>query len=258
MRQLVFFVIFCLLNSLCFANDFVRIPILTYHNFDPSVPGSMTIDTQKFAAQMKYLKDNGYTVIPLMQAVNYLQGKIKELPPKPVVITADDGRVTVYQYMLPVIRQYQYPVTLFIYPSAISNAKYAMTWDQLRELQQTKLFDIESHTYWHPNFKDEKKHSSVAEYNKLVHAQLFTARDILNKKLNINVTLLAWPYGIYTKELEKQAADAGYTMAFSIDDRSAIPTENRMSMPRYMVAERYSMKTFAKILNGDIDKAQRK
>ncbi len=258
MRQFVLFVLLCLLASVSYASETVRIPILTYHNFDPTVPGSMTIDTQKFAAQMKYLKDNGYTVIPLAQAVSYLQGKTNELPPKPVVITADDGRETVYRYMLPVIRQYQYPVTLFIYPSAISNAKYALTWDQLRELHNTKLFDIESHTYWHPNFNDEKKHLSTAEYNKLLHAQLFTARDVLDKKLNIKVSLLAWPYGIYTKDLEQQAANAGYTMAFSIDDRSAIRTENRMSMPRYMVAERYNMKTFAKILNGDIDKAQRK
>lgn len=258
MRQFVLFILSCLFASMSLAAEMVRIPILTYHNFDPTVPGSMTIDTQKFAAQMKYLKDNGYTVIPLIQAVNYLEGKTNELPPKPVVITADDGRETVYKYMLPVIREYHYPVTLFIYPSAISNAKYALTWDQLRELQQTKLFDIESHTYWHPNFNEEKKHLSSAEYNKLLHAQLFTARDIINKKLNINVTLLAWPYGIYNRDLEQQAANAGYTMAFSIDDRSAVRTERRMSMPRYMVAERYNMKTFARILNGDIDKAQRK
>ena len=40
------------------------------------------------------------------------------------------------------MKQYRVPVTLFTYPSAISNARYAMTWAQLRELKATGLFDI--------------------------------------------------------------------------------------------------------------------
>jgi Polysaccharide deacetylase len=48
-------------------------------------------------------------------------------------------------------------VTLFVYPSAVSNAAYALTWEQLRELQATGLVDIQSHTYWHPNFREEKR-----------------------------------------------------------------------------------------------------
>jgi peptidoglycan/xylan/chitin deacetylase (PgdA/CDA1 family) len=258
MRFLTLLIVFCFLIPLANANEIIRIPILTYHNFDPAKPGSMTISTEKFAAQLKYIKENGYTVIPLSQAVNYLLGKIDTLPKKPVVITADDGRETVYTYMLPLIREYRYPVTLFIYPSAISNAKYALTWNQLHELQQTSLFDIQCHTYWHPNFNDERKNLSSAAYAKLVQVQLVTAKDIINKKLGTHITLLAWPYGVYNPYLEQQAAQAGYAMAFSIDDRSAVQTERAMSMPRYMVAERYSMKTFAKILDGELDKTQRK
>ena len=59
--------------------------------------------------------------------------------------------------MLPLARKYNVPVTVFIYPSAISNAKYAMTWDQLRELKRSGLFDFQGHTYWHPNFKRDRK-----------------------------------------------------------------------------------------------------
>ena len=48
--------------------------------------------------------------------------------------------------MLPIIKKHRYPVTIFVYPSAISNAKYAMTWDKLRSLKKTGLFDIQSHS----------------------------------------------------------------------------------------------------------------
>ena len=54
-------------------------------------------------------------------------------PPKgAVVITMDDGHRSVLREALPLVREFKVPVTLFIYPSAISNASYAMTWEDLR------------------------------------------------------------------------------------------------------------------------------
>jgi peptidoglycan/xylan/chitin deacetylase (PgdA/CDA1 family) len=108
-----------LFNLNALADNSISVPILTYHNLDPSTPGSMTISTAKFEEQLKWLKDNNYNVIPLMDLVNYLQEKTSSLPEKSVVITVDDGKESVYKYMLPIIRKYNVPVTLFIYPSAI-------------------------------------------------------------------------------------------------------------------------------------------
>lgn len=238
-----------LVSPTVFANSTANVPVLCYHNFDPTSPGSMTITTQKFESQLKWLKDNGYTVIPMKELVSYLEGKTPKIPAKSVVITVDDGKLSVYKYMLPIVRKYDVPVTLFVYPSAISNASYAMTWDQLRELQKTGLFDIQSHTYWHPNFKQEKKRLSPSEYQKLVHTQLASSKKVLDQKLNTNVTVLAWPYGIYDAQLEQAAADAGYVMAFSIDERLANKTEKSMSQPRYMITTQ-NMNEFAAIVSG--------
>lgn len=240
----------CLCSTIVSADNSISVPILTYHNFNPTVPGSMSITPEKFETQLKWLKENGYTVIPLKDLVSYLQGKNTSLPAKSVVITADDGWESVYTYMLPLVRKYQIPVTLFIYPSTISHGIHAMTWDQLKELQQIGLFDIQGHTYWHPNFKQEKRHLSIDDYQKLVHVQLFNSKDILEKNLGTKITLLAWPYGIYDAYLEQEAAKAGYTMAFSIDDRRAMRSEKTMAQPRYMIVEGQSMKTFAAIIRG--------
>ena len=46
------------------AEDQVSVPVLCYHRFGPTVPDGMTVTTKVFAEQMKWLKDNGYTVIP--------------------------------------------------------------------------------------------------------------------------------------------------------------------------------------------------
>src|SRR5690606_38872582 len=149
---LVFSIVFA--NS-CFATSTGKIPILCYHNLSP-LRGSMNMTPERFESQIKYLKDNGFTIITLREAVDYLAGKRDSLPKKPIVITADDGWVSNFTYMLPIVKKYNVPVTLFIYPQTISEGKNALTWAQVKELQQTGLFDIQSHTWDHPNFKQAK------------------------------------------------------------------------------------------------------
>jgi peptidoglycan/xylan/chitin deacetylase (PgdA/CDA1 family) len=243
------FLLFSMLTSTAAADNSVKVPILTYHNFDPSVPGSITISTAKFEEQLKYLKDSGHTVIPLQDLVSYLEGKKSSLPEKSVVITVDDGKESVYRYMQPLVKKYNVPVTLFIYPSAISNASYALTWDQIKELQKTGLFDIQSHTYWHPDFKREKQKQSPEEYQQFVQKQLVNSKKTIEEKLGTPVTLLAWPFGIYDEYLEQAASKAGYVMAFSIDARPADKAEHTMAQPRYLILESQGMKTFEGIVN---------
>jgi len=242
--------VLAVLSANCLAVQGTTVPILVYHNFDKTASGSMTISVAKFEEQMRWLYENGYTVIPLQTLVDYLQGEIASLPEKAVVITADDGRKSVYTYMWPIVNKYNFPVTLFVYPSAISNAPYAMTWQQLRELQDTGLFDVQGHTYWHPNFKQEKKRLSAAAFQQLVDAQLTGAKKIIDQKMDKKITLLAWPFGIYDDYLEKEAEKAGYTMTFSIDARHASSKEGDLTQPRYMIVEPCSDKTFAEIVKG--------
>ncbi len=230
------------------------IPVLCYHRCGAEVKDSMTIKTQAFASQLDWLIKNGYTVIPLDTAARYIKGEIKSIPAKSIVITADDGHKSVYSDMAPIIKKYKVPVTLFIYPSAISNAKYAMTWNQLRELEATKLFHVESHTYWHPNFKREKKSLSKEEYEKSVHAQLYKSKATLEKKMGHGIKYLAWPFGIYDEDLLKKAAEAGYDMAFSIDNHNAKAGLDNMAQPRYMIVDAYDLKRFASISSGKEDK----
>jgi len=256
MTKAVSFVASLALLALCFcgaapaADEDVSVPVLNYHRFGPSVADSMTVTNKVFEAQLKWLKDNGYTVIPLRTLVNYLRGSGPPPPPKSVVITVDDAHKTVYSDMLPLVRKYNIPVTLFIYPSCISNASYAMTWEQLQALQKTGLFDMQSHTFWHPNFKKDKKKLKPEEYQKLMDSQFKKSKAILEKKFGTTVDLLAWPFGIYDDELEKEAAKAGYVVAFSIDRRHASKAEKLMAQPRYLMSNGDGTKNFAAIIEG--------
>lgn len=249
-------IISILFPCLSFAEDNISIPILCYHNFNPTKKGSMNMTPEKFEAEMKILKDNGFTIIPLKEAVAYLQGKRASLPPKSVVLSFDDGWKSVYTYIVPIMKKYDLIATLFIYPQTISEGKNALTWEELKELQQSGMFDIQSHTYDHPNFKQMKKHMSADKYASYVKMQMEKSKKILEEKTGTKITLLAWPFGIYDDYLEQQAANAGYEMAFTIDARTANRSFTPMGQPRFMIIDGYTLQGFASIANQAKSKAR--
>jgi peptidoglycan/xylan/chitin deacetylase (PgdA/CDA1 family) len=232
----------------------LSVPILLYHRFGPTVADGMTITTPVFESHLRYLRENGYTVIPLRRLVDYYLKKGPPPPAKSVVIVEDDAHKSVYTDMLPLAKKYSVPVTVFIYPSAISNAKYAMTWDQLRELKKTGLFDFQSHTYWHPNFKKDRKKMQPAEFEKSLAMQLTKSKARIEKELGVKVEMLAWPFGIYDDYLLKRAAEAGYVTTFTIERRHATTAENVLKLPRYLLINADQGKSFAQILAGTAPK----
>ena len=222
--------------------------ILCYHRFGPTAADSMTTRTSVFEQQLARLKSDGYQFVTLDEVIDGLQGR-RPLPDKVVALTIDDGHITVYSDLLPIIRRERLPVTLFIYPSAINNASYAMTWDQLRELKDTGLVAIQSHTYWHPNFKTERKRLDDAAYAKLVKVQLEKSRAVLKQRLGVEADVLAWPFGIHDPELEAAAAAAGYRASLALGERRARDTDPPQALSRFLIADATGVNGLANLIS---------
>lgn len=217
----------------------LSVPILLYHRFGPVVTDEMTVTTPVFEAQLKQIQERGYKIVPLRVLLAALGDSAATLPDRAVVLTLDDGHRTVYTDLFPLLKRYRIPVTLFIYPSAISNpsAPYAMTWEQLAEMKASGLVDIQSHTYWHPNFNIEKKRLAPAAYERFVHDQFTKSKAVLEQRVGGRVDLLAWPFGIYNPELMQWAQADGYVAAFSIERRPVTRADKLMALPRYIVVD---------------------
>jgi peptidoglycan/xylan/chitin deacetylase (PgdA/CDA1 family) len=226
------------------------VTILVYHRFGPVRTDSMTVTTEHFRQQLDLLCKNNYTIIPLSKFLCWRLGNGSPPPPNAIVLTFDDGHVSQYREAQPVILGRRLPVTLFIYPSCISNASYAMTWGQVREIAASGLFDIQSHTFWHPNFKHEAKRLNEPNYKLFVDNQLGRSKAVLENEVQRRITMLAWPFGIHDPFLEDRAAALGYEAAFSIECRSATGSDSLMSLPRCLVSDEYVGPRFLSFIRG--------
>jgi len=230
----------------------VRASILVYHRFGPVVADSMTVRTATFRWQLEYLREHDYQVIPLRALVAWRSRLGPPPPARSVVITADDGHRSVFTEMLPLVREFGVPVTLFIYPSAISNAAYAMTWQQLDILTTGGLFDIQSHTYWHPNFTTEQRRLPLAAYRTFAFTQLTRSKAAIEQRLGVHVDVIAWPFGVYDEELLQVAADAGYVAGVTLDRRTATARDPIMALPRFLITDAASGRHFAALLPSEL------
>ena len=93
-----------------------RLRILCYHSFaageESAFRPKLFIDPHTFRRRLSWLSSNGYSVVPLSQAVETL-GR-GELPRRATVITIDDGFVGVYAHGWPILQEFGFPATLYV------------------------------------------------------------------------------------------------------------------------------------------------
>jgi len=142
-------------------DGYQAVPILTYYRFSKNKTGELTVAQAAFEEQMRFLKENGYRVITLDQLLDFLDFKC-QLPEKSVVITFDDGWRSLYDFAFPILKDYGFPATLFIYTDFMGGRK-ALSWEQISILSKNG-FDIQCKTKTHRNMAKLKKGESFKEY----------------------------------------------------------------------------------------------
>jgi peptidoglycan/xylan/chitin deacetylase (PgdA/CDA1 family) len=238
--------------SLAAEEPSLGVPVLLYHRFEASAPGLTTIRPEVLAEQLEWLKSHHVAVLPLHHVLDSIIGNASAIDVPAVVLAADDGHRSIYDKMYPLLRRYGVHATLFIYPSAISNAEDALTWEQLDEMVKSGLIDVQSHTYWHPNFQTEKQRLTPTAYRDFVRFQFNRSKSRLETRLGIKVDLLAWPFGLSDPELEQDARAAGYVAAFTIERKPLRPGQNPYALPRFIVTDADHGSRFAALINGAI------
>lgn len=192
-----------------FKRDADGVPILTYHRVNDVDENSLTLHVDQFDAQMKYLVDDGYTVISPDELLDAWEGN-GTLPAKPVIITFDDGSVDNYKNVFPIMKKYNLKATFFVITDNVNLYPNYMTWDQAREMQSSGLIDIESHTLSNRSFL------KIYSRDKLWD-QIYGSKQAIEWYLKKPVKFIAFPEGKYTFEAEEICKEVGYRAGFAID-----------------------------------------
>lgn len=226
------------------------VPVLCYHQFGEHVLSTLMVSEATLEGQLRSLVNGGFTVIPARRIVERWLGQTSSLPERPIAITIDDGYKSIYSIFFPLALKYRIPATIFIYPSAISVLHFALTWEQIAEMQASGLIDVQSHSYTHPNMSLEEHRLSGPAFDQFIRRELDLSRQVIEAQCGRRCDLLAWPYGVYDAELKQDARRAGYIAAFGIGRRPATPADDILALPRYVITESNRDSSFERIVRG--------
>jgi peptidoglycan/xylan/chitin deacetylase (PgdA/CDA1 family) len=185
------------------------VPIIMYHLItkQSNQLGKFAITPDEMEADLKYLVENGYETVCMADLIRFVDGR-KTLPDKPVVLTFDDGRNSDYDYLLPLLKEYDMKAVLSIvgeFTDEYTKVKFAnkphLTWDQIEEMHKSKRVEFQNHSY---HFHDgigcgRRKSESMEAYQDRLKADLSKLQETLKKKIGRAPTTFTYPLGVISK-----------------------------------------------------------
>lgn len=177
------------------------VPILEYHAIQPPVPGSaypdLFVPQADFQAQMSWLHSHGYEAVTEKQVEDAWAGE-GELPPKPIVVSFDDGYRSQYVAAFLVLQQYHWPgvINLIAGPQGDD-----LPTDDVKRMLAAG-WELASHTVNHLDV-------STLDSSQLATEIAGSKRD-LERRFGVKVENFCYPAGHYDQAAIAELRRAGY------------------------------------------------
>jgi peptidoglycan/xylan/chitin deacetylase (PgdA/CDA1 family) len=190
-----------------------------------------------------------YNLISLKEYITCCKtGKIHLLPKRSLIVTIDDGYKSNYD-LLPKIKRYKIPVTIFL-TSSIINSNKDFWFNKIKDGKLKAIMkinpDVKRLKYLQgmgfketDTFKDRvslskneiKDMSSVVDFqshsqthpilpfcpDKKAKEEIFKSKDDLEEKYNLDVFAFSYPGGYYSERDMLLVKEAGYDCALTVD-----------------------------------------
>ncbi|MCU0448354.1 MAG: polysaccharide deacetylase family protein [Bernardetiaceae bacterium] len=213
------------------------LPILMYHQVHPSRADLLTVTVAQLEQHFAYMQQQGYQPIFFRELLAHWDGQGPGLPPRPVLLTFDDGYQNNADYLFPLLEKYQFKATIFLPTHYLGGRN---DWDggsealmNVATLRAAPPAHVEFG--WHSHQHQNYRHLPLAQ----ALADLQQCQTTLTETGLPTVPVLAYPYGGYPKDTTSYRAWAaalpqtGLRLGLRIGNRVAPwPPPQPFAMPR--------------------------
>ncbi len=287
MLRLISLILFLLTSSLASANELIT---LCYHDVRDDVVGHLdhdqgAVSSKNLANQFAWLKEHGYQVVSMQQVIDAKEGRQK-LPPKAVLLTFDDGYVSFYTRIFPLLKLFNYPAVFALvtkwldvpeggkipYGRGFKDRADFLSWDQVREMANSGLVEMAAHSHGlhHGVIGNPQNNSQPAmvtriynsetheyesdlDYQQRIQDDLSLNADIIFQHTQKRPRVMVWPYGAFSQVTQKIAADLGMPITFILNDYKKNHQTNLSELRRYLISGNPSIKTFGDFMRQPYD-----
>ena len=223
-----------------------KLPILMYHHVveDGQECNDMTVTVSRLREDLQWLRDNGYhTVLPRELAAG------DPLPDKPILITFDDGYRSNYNLAFPLFQEFEAKAVISIMVYMQDNAASDfITWPMCREMIDSGLVEIGSHTYFLHNLGERggtfdpegvngvqrEPEETDESFQTRVLDDIQKSYDLIAEKLEQPPTFFAYPFGLTEPDADGLIRDLFPVTAVTLPGKADL-TDGLYDLPRYTV-----------------------
>jgi peptidoglycan/xylan/chitin deacetylase (PgdA/CDA1 family) len=217
---------------------FHNIPILMYHVIEDDLGRryeQLYVSPANFRQQLLFLKENGFHTVTVRDVLEHWQLG-KELPTKPIVLSFDDGYLSIYTEAFPLLKELGLVATFYINTNKIGSPT-ALTPEMIREVSEAGI-EIGSHSLSH---LDLRKISS-----KQLHKEVFDSKIKLEALTGMKITTFCYPAGKYNNKVLQEVKRAQYMGAVTTKVGLSSLQQGVFTLSRVRINRRDNLEMFAK------------
>jgi peptidoglycan/xylan/chitin deacetylase (PgdA/CDA1 family) len=156
------------------------------------------------------------------------------------MITIDDGWKSTYTDAHPILKEFGYPYTIYLYKNYVDGGGKALTTPMIQEMIKNGA-TIGSHSVSHPYPATVKSHRKKSEqaYDAFLRIEMGESKRFLEAKFKQTITTYAYPGGYFTEEMLTLAEEFGYTHLFTVQPGKVKQSHPDNMIPRYMILGNY-------------------
>ena len=216
-------------QNLSYKNNAV---ILMYHRFGEDRYPATNIQMDQFSAHIQELNQGEYNVLSVPEIILKLK-KGEKLPDKTIGITIDDAFKSVYEKAFPILKEADFPFTLFLSTEPIGlGENQFMTWANIKEMKKTGLLTLGNHLVDH--------NSCINMSEGQIHNQINRSQATFRNMIGEAPELFSYPYGEYSPKCREIIKSVGFKAAFGQHSGSIYSGSDFFTLPRYALNENFA------------------
>ena len=209
---------------------------LMYHRFNEDKYPSTNIQMDIFKEHIKIIESLNINFINpknLNLELNKIHSK------KSILLTIDDGYSSFYNYAWPYLKSKKIPFILFISTREVGKFGY-MNWDQIREIQNSKIGVIGNHSH---------SHDYLVDFNEgKIKKDIDQSIKIFKKEIGFNPIYFSYPFGEYNSDFINIIKN-NFNFAFGQHSGVIDLSKDKYQLPRFPINEKYGdLKRFKSVV----------
>lgn len=226
------------------------IPVLMYHKISKIKADGLSVPEENFEKQLEYISSKGYHPISFTDLLK-IQDSADKLPSRPVILTFDDAYTDFAERALPVLKKFNFKVTVFIPVGYMGNTNVwdngsdrIMTVEQIQAIAHNENVEFGMHSFLHNSYNDMNLDDMREDLENCSRTLSFHKIPFVN--------VLAYPYGSYPKhdkllnrEMKNLFHENGLKFALRIGNRiNSWPLKDPYEMKRIDIKGTDTFTTF--------------